>query len=159
MDLLPADGYQPRANEIAAAAASEILARLPGTRIEHIGSSAIPGAISKGDVDLCVLVAPTQFDYVLCVLEELGYQQKLDTLRTEQLCMLVSPRRDIDLAIQLITLGSEFEFFLTFRDALLASAELVERYNQVKLDAAHLPEDEYRSAKSCFIDAVLAASE
>ncbi|MEK1904232.1 MAG: GrpB family protein, partial [Pseudomonas sp.] len=111
---------------------------------------------SKGDIDLCVLVEQMQFEHALGVLEQLGYRQKLDTLRTEQLRMLVSPRRDIDLAVQLIAQGSEFEFFLAFRDALLGSAELVERYNQVKLDAAHLSEDEYRAAKSRFIDTVLA---
>ena len=155
MELLTASAYQGRTQEIADAAVAAISHVLTGVRIEHIGSSAIPGALSKGDIDLCVLVPAAQFEQALTVLEGLGYRQKIDTLRTDELCMLVSPREDIDLAVQLIVLGSVFEFFLVFRDALRGSPELVERYNRVKQDAAHLQENEYRAAKSRFIDEVL----
>jgi GrpB-like predicted nucleotidyltransferase (UPF0157 family) len=157
MELLTASAYQGRAQEIADAEVVSIGRALPGMRIEHIGSSAIPGALSKGDIDLCVLVPAVQFEQALAGLERLGYREKFDTLRTDDLCMLVSPRQDIDLAVQLVVQGSEFEFFLTFRDALRASTQLVERYNQVKQQTAHLGEDEYRAAKSSFIEMVLAA--
>ena len=155
MELLTASAYQGRAQEIADAEAMAIGNLMPGVRIEHIGSSAIPGALSKGDIDLCLLVPAAQFEQALARLEQLGYREKLDTLRTDELCMLVSPRRDIDLAVQLVVLGSVFEFFLRFRDALRGSTALVEQYNQIKREAAHLTEDDYRAAKSRFIDEVL----
>lgn len=31
-----------------------ILAWLPGALVEHVGSTAVPGALTKGDVDLVV---------------------------------------------------------------------------------------------------------
>lgn len=34
---------------------------LPGAEIEHIGATAIPGTLTKGDVDLCVRVARAGF--------------------------------------------------------------------------------------------------
>lgn len=157
MQLLSAEDYQPRAQEISEAEIERIGLFLAGARIDHIGSSAIPGAVSKGDIDLCVRVSASQFEHALARLEQLGYQQKLDTMRTDELCMLISPRQDVDLALQLIVQGSAFEFFVHFRDALRASPELVGQYNRIKQEAAHLAADEYRAAKSRFINEALAS--
>ena len=131
----------------------QLSAALPLATVEHIGSSSIPQAISKGDIDVLVAVAQADFAQALAALVALGYEEKNDTLRTPQLCMLVSPRADIDLAIQLIERGSKFEFFLTFRDALRADPDLVAQYNQIKRCANNSAD--YRLAKSSFIDEVL----
>ena len=131
----------------------QLPAALPLATVEHIGASSIPQAISKGDIDVLVAVAQADFAQALAALVALGYEEKNDTLRTPQLCMLVSPRADIDLAIQLIERGSKFEFFLTFRDALRADPDLVAQYNQIKRCANNSAD--YRLAKSSFIDEVL----
>ncbi len=153
--LLESARYQGFAAEVFRHVSDELARAIPGARIEHIGSSAVSGAISKGDLDVCVIVAVGKLPETLATLKTLGYTEKMDTLRTPQLCMLVSSRRDIDLALQVIEAGSEFEFFLHFRDALRVDPTLAEMYNQVKLDSAHLGEDGYRDAKSRFIEQVL----
>ena len=129
----PSD-YQPLAQRVFDEVRTVLRTVLPTARIEHIGSSAVPGAISKGDLDICVSVAAINFQETLAKLQALGYSVKADTLRTEQLCMLEAPRKDISLAIQLIEKDSEFEFFHKFRDALLANPQLVDRYNELKLN-------------------------
>jgi GrpB-like predicted nucleotidyltransferase (UPF0157 family) len=134
---------------------AQIKRLLPDAVIEHIGSSAIPGAVSKGDLDICVLVAPSDHEPSVRTLTGCGYVEKPGTLRTEQLCMLEWHKPGEEHAIQLVMEGSPFEMFIAFRDALLARPALVAQYNQVKLNAAHLSEAEYQAAKSIFIERVI----
>ena len=50
--LLP-DEYQPAATHLFERVAEEVSRRVPDARIEHVGASAVPGAFSKGDLDIC----------------------------------------------------------------------------------------------------------
>ena len=68
----------------------------------------------------------------------------------------ISPAEDH--AIQLVEADSRFQFFLTFRDVLRNDPQQVARYNEVKLRAASQSEQEYRRAKSAFIEEVLNAN-
>ncbi|MFG6446822.1 GrpB family protein [Roseateles sp. BYS180W] len=130
---------------------------VPEGRVEHIGSSAIPGAVSKGDLDICLIVPLSAHAGIVSRLITQGYQEQQDTLRTPELCMLNSPASAAEHAIQLVAAGSEFEGFVQFRDALLANPALVEEYNAVKSQSSHLGADGYRAAKSAFIATVLAS--
>lgn len=158
MKLLPPDQYQPIAEASFKAIADRLSAVLPDAQVEHVGASSIPGAISKGDLDVCVIVERAQFASYLDRILALGYQVKVDTLRTDQLCMLIPIAPSDNHAIQLVEAGSKFQFFLTFRDALRNDPSAVFRYNEVKRRAADQSEEEYRSAKSAFIVEVLKAN-
>jgi GrpB-like predicted nucleotidyltransferase (UPF0157 family) len=134
----------------------EQLSRIvPNAEIEHIGASAIKGAISKGDLDLLVRVEKNDFAESLARIQTIGFKIKDGTLRTESLCMLQSITTEIDAAIQLIEKGSKFEMFILFRDRLNNDPNLVEKYNQVKIDSTGLSADEYRSRKDKFIRSVI----
>ena len=159
MLLLRPDEYQPRAASRFASVRAQIERLLPRAVVEHIGASAIPGAVSKGDLDICVRVTPSDHASVVCTLTGCGYIEKLDTLRTQQLCMLEWHKPSEEHAIQLVAEGSPFDMFIAFRDALLADPYLVTEYNQVKLHAAHLSDAEYRAEKSAFIERVIRESQ
>lgn len=138
---------------------SKIEEVLPDVRVEHIGASAIPTAISKGDLDIFVGVEAEAFELerVVQLLVTLGFQEKVDTLRTPELCMLESSSTK-DVAIQVVASGSEFEFFLIFRDKLRSNISLVQQYNELKLSCEDLSQDAYRLKKSAFIEQVLGQS-
>ena len=155
MQLFPAESYQARMAKLFETIATKLQQALPIARVEHVGASSIPGAISKGDLDVCAMVPATCFEDSCTAIKQLGYIEKPDTLRTGELCMLV-PCDPYDHAIQLVAAGSMFEFFITFRDTLRASPDLVRKYNQIKTDSAPLGEAAYRQAKDAFIEAVLA---
>ena len=123
--------------------------------IEHIGASAIPGALSKGDLDIGVRVSAAAHAGVVQQLCELGYVPAPDTLRTDALCMLEWPGAAEAHALQVVAAGSRFDMFTAFRDALRAQPALVARYNQLKADAAAGTEETYRAAKATFIREVL----
>lgn len=132
----------------------KILEIIPGVRVEHIGASAIKGAISKGDLDIFIGVNKNKFEEYIGELKTLGFHEKKDTLRTSELCMLET-YKNIDVAIQVVVNGSEFEFFLEFRDKLNQSPKLVEEYNQMKRRCKGLEHEKYREEKSNFIESVL----
>ncbi len=156
MRMLESTQYQPALITRFELVRQRMSALLPEARVEHIGSSAIPGAISKGDLDVCVLVPASEHHRAVMALTRHGYVEKSGTLRTDALCMLEWHEPGHKHAVQVVATGSEFEkMFITFRDSLRQNPDLVARYNQVKEAAAHLGESAYRSAKSRFIDEVL----
>ncbi len=147
--------YQERA--LAAFADAQLLlsAILPGARVEHVGASAIPGAYSKGDVDLCVAVPQDGFREALGVLGEAGFTLRAGTPRTEQHCLLDAPAGDVPLAVQLVESGPALASFTGFRDALRADPTLLARYNAIKIEAGPLGDAAYRAAKDEFIREVV----
>lgn len=84
---------------------------MPDAKVEHVGASSIPGAISKGDLDICVAVSPGLLESTIPRLNDLGFVEKQETLRTSALCMLESTKDD-DVAVQLVEQGTEYDFFV-----------------------------------------------
>ncbi len=148
--------YLHKIRPIYALVKKRVSAELPEAQVEHIGSSAITGAISKGDLDILVRVSAANFEFALNRIQKMGFVEKAGTLRTDSLCMLITEDYDLDVAIQLIVSGSEFEEFALFRDRMNLRPVLVEKYNQLKLACAGMSEVEYRKIKSEFIANVLA---
>jgi GrpB-like predicted nucleotidyltransferase (UPF0157 family) len=155
MKLLNPSEYQPLARAVFESVSDELARLLPAARIEHVGASSIPGVLSKGDLDICVVVAACDHPGTVKALEASGYVVKVDTLRTPELCMLLSPRKDVDVALQVVAEGSQFESFMRFRDALRADPRLVGRYNHLKRNFADSEAGRYRDEKARFIEAVL----
>jgi GrpB-like predicted nucleotidyltransferase (UPF0157 family) len=151
--FLEPEAYQPLARELFHQISAMIRQALPGSRIEHIGSSAIEGAVSKGDLD--IFVGVEEFDDAIASIESLGFRIKTESFRNESLCPFESGIYPIPVGIQLVVNRSEFEFFILFRDRMNADANLRSAYNELKRQASGLDEDGYRHTKSEFIESVL----
>ena len=117
MQFYKADEYQASCESLYRKYALEIAALLPDASIEHIGSSSIPNAVSKGDLDILVGVNGKELENAVKLLSTIGFNEKSDTLRTPELCMLENSSGE-DVAFQVVANGSEFEFFVGFRDKL-----------------------------------------
>jgi len=76
MKFLEPQSYQPLAQELFEQLSLKIERALPGSRIEHIGSSSIQGAISKGDLDIFVGVESVELQGAITVIESLGFRVK-----------------------------------------------------------------------------------
>ena len=145
--------YQEECRALFKKHSSKIQSSIPEATVEHVGSSSIPGLISKGDLDIYIGVPKDRHPSAVEILVELGYLIKSDTLRTDELCMLVSNNDDV--ALQVVAKGSEFEFFIKFRDLLRSNPKLVAAYNDLKLSCSSFSPNEYRSVKSTFIEQAL----
>ncbi|EAP95226.1 GrpB family protein [Vibrio splendidus] len=154
MKFYPAEQYQAACNDLFIRYERDIKKLISNARVEHVGASSIPFAVSKGDLDIFVGVELGEFEDVIERLATLGFTEKLDTLRTPELCMLESTSGDA-VALQVVASGSEFECFLRFRDKLRANPELVQQYNTLKMSCEGWPQEEYREKKSDFIEHVL----
>lgn len=133
-----------------------IESEVPFSRVEHVGSTSVDGALTKGDVDLYVEVPAGSHKDAVATLESLGFRIKQDTHRDEALCMLESMETS-DLALQVVARGSVYEFFLKFRNALNADSDLLRRYNLLKESCSDASAEEYRQRKAIFIEGVLAS--
>ncbi|NNN40816.1 DUF3265 domain-containing protein [Vibrio sp. 7-5(1-a)] len=154
MQFYKADEYQASCENLYRKYELQIAALLPSATIEHIGASSIPNAVSKGDLDILVGVNGNELEKAVKLLSTLGFNEKSNTLRTPELCMLENSSGE-DVAFQVVANGSEFEFFVRFRDKLRESPELVQQYNELKMSCTGWTQEEYRRKKSAFIEHVL----
>lgn len=155
MKFFDPEEYQPRARTVYLEIARKLGILIPNAVIEHVGSSAIKEVVSKGDLDVFVGVDRTEISRAIMAIEGLGFRIKRDTLRTHELHPFESKDYPFEVGIQLVALGSRFEFFTRFRDILNSSAVLRERYNNLKLNAERLDGESYRQVKSAFIETIL----
>ena len=155
MKFLEPEQFLPKLNQIYQDLSIQIKNILPTADVEHIGSSAIQGALSKGDLDILVRVNRSEFEAAITSIMNLGFKIKTDTLKDENLCMLITSQLSEDVAIQLITRNSQYEDFVKFRDILNQNQDLIIKYNQLKLESVGDSPDTYRSKKSKFIQEVL----
>jgi GrpB-like predicted nucleotidyltransferase (UPF0157 family) len=134
------------------------LARLgvPG-ELELTGGSSLPGALTKGDIDLHLRVAPTDFDPVVAVLTRL-YRRASPEAWADTLAVF-----DVDqplprpTGIAVTPVGSVHDRrFRTTWQVLRRDPRLLERYNALKRAASGT--DDYEEAKSAFFTEVCAPS-
>jgi GrpB-like predicted nucleotidyltransferase (UPF0157 family) len=159
MTFLAPGIHQPIAGLVYHQIREQILTVLPSARIEHIGSSSIEGLISKGDLDIFVGVERETFVHAISVLQALRFTIKENTLRTDSLCPFESYDFPMDVGIQLVVNGSQFENFLHFRELMNGNENLRERYNKLKVDSIGLEPQEYREIKSQFIESLFSQTD
>lgn len=148
--LLAPGQYQDAATAACEDAELLLTAILPEARIEHVGASAVPGAWSRGGVDLCVAAPRGAFDEALGVLGEAGYLQRSLDDDGDRLAVLAAPDAAVPVALRLIETGSVHESMMRLRDALRADAALLARYNAIRMAAAPLGGLGYAQAKAAF---------
>jgi GrpB-like predicted nucleotidyltransferase (UPF0157 family) len=127
---------------------------LPDARIEHVGATAVAGALSSGDVDICVAVPHDAFDEALGVLVEAGCVQGSQADAAERHATLAMPYAQAPVTLRLIETGSRHEALMRVRDALRADAALLARLDAAKAAAAPQGERAYAAAKARFFDAL-----
>ena len=128
---------------------------LPDARIEHVGASAVPGAHSRGGVDVCVAVPRDAFDEALGVLVEAGCLQRSQDDAADRHAALAMPTAAVPVTLQLIESGSSHESLMRVRDALRADAGVLARLNAVKVEAGAQGDAAYAVAKKRFFEALL----
>jgi GrpB-like predicted nucleotidyltransferase (UPF0157 family) len=152
--LAPAQ-YQDAA--IAAYEDAELLLTsiLPDARIEHVGATAVAGAHSRGDVDVCVAVPRGTFDEALGVLVEAGCLQRSQEDAADRHAALAMPTARVPVTLQLIETGSGHESLMRVRDALRTSAALLARLDAIKAETAAQGDAVYTAAKRRFFEKLL----
>jgi GrpB-like predicted nucleotidyltransferase (UPF0157 family) len=141
--------------------AARISAALEGRerRIEHIGSTSVPGLAAKPVVDiLLVLDDPGDEASYLPALELAGYELRVREPEFWRHRMLRTPARDVHVHV-FPPDSPEVERYLLFRDRLRGEAAEREMYESAKrrLAAQDWPSrDHYAQAKTEVVEAIIA---
>ena len=124
-------------------------------RIEHIGSTSVPGLAAKPIVDVMVSVDNPADEAIVAAMESAGYELRV---REPGHRMFRTPERDVHVHVW-PGADPEVERYLRFRDRLRHSAEDRLAYEQLKRDLASRDWPDmnyYAEAKGELIEAIIA---
>jgi GrpB-like predicted nucleotidyltransferase (UPF0157 family) len=156
--------YDPRFPEVAARIAALIEAGVPVARVEHVGSTAVPGCDGKGVIDLMMLYPPGGLVAARDAVDGLGFQRQTnrDPFPEERPLRVGSFEHDGEsyrVHVHVIAAdSSEAAEQIWFRDRLRSDPALVGEYAALKqLVVADGVADsiEYNKGKDDFIQLVL----
>jgi GrpB-like predicted nucleotidyltransferase (UPF0157 family) len=130
--------YDPRALIVARDVTALIVGRRPAVRVEHIGSTAVPGCAGKGIVDLVVLYAEGDLEATRDALDALGFQRQTYGMpfpesRPMRVGTYIYDGMTYHLHVHVVQAGTdEATSLLAFREALRADARMAARYVKAK---------------------------
>lgn len=137
---------------------------LPGTAIEHVGSTAVPGCHGKGILDLMALIPDGRLSDVCAIIDGMGFQHQSGGKRHPDNRPMREGSFTFDgsvfrVHVHLIPDSSaEVDRLRKFRDRLAANPELVALYVEQKrrlVDAQISDRSTYTQGKTAFIQSVL----
>jgi GrpB-like predicted nucleotidyltransferase (UPF0157 family) len=143
-----------RAEEAFRVHQARLFSLLPYADIQHVGSTAIPGARTKGDLDIQVRVPPERFAEAEAVLAG-HYARNEGSDRTSEFASFQDETLEVPLGIQLTAMGGSRDFFSRARDLLRADAKLLAEYDALKARWDGKPMDAYREEKGAFFEKLL----
>ena len=131
---------------------------LPEADVQHVGSTAIPNSLTKGDLDIQVRVTSEHFSKAVQILSSL-YESNNGSLKTDSFRAFKNDLTNPPLGIQLTVIGSEYDFFWKFRDVLLLNEVYRIEYDDLKRKFEGKDMDEYRNHKSIFFNKLMNTPE
>jgi GrpB-like predicted nucleotidyltransferase (UPF0157 family) len=152
----PVEVFRRQADSIVATAAASIERLLGAVKIDHIGATAIPGALTKGDVDVLVRVPREDFPPAVAACKERYAIHQLENWNNDFASFKDEITFSLPLGIQLVVQDSGADFFRYLRDRLRADPRLLTEYNQLKTRHQGGKPEAYWRAKNRFFERVLA---
>ncbi|HZI83151.1 MAG TPA: GrpB family protein [Casimicrobiaceae bacterium] len=156
--------YDRAAIDVAGVVAGLIERAAPWAKVEHIGSTAIPGCAGKGIVDVMVMYPAHQLEATRVAIDRLGFQpQKTGHIFPDERPMRVGAiehdgkRYRLHAHVIAMT-SSEIASLRRFRDLLRADAALRDAYQDKKraiLQSGLSEPRAYTQAKGEFISSVM----
>ncbi|ATP40066.1 hypothetical protein CSE16_08390 [Solibacillus sp. R5-41] len=131
---------------------------LPEADVQHVGSTAIPNSITKGDLDIQVRVNANIFPNAVKELSKL-YELNEGSVKTETFRAFKDDSNVPPMGVQLTVINSEFDFFWKFRDVLLMNDNYRNEYDNLKRKYEGMEMEAYREAKNKFFEEVMASPE
>lgn len=127
-------------------------------RVEHVGSTAVPGLAAKPVIDILLVVDdPADEASYLPALEGSGYELRVREADADEHRMLRTPIRDVHVHVY-PAWSPEIDRYLALRDHLRASSTARDAYEARKRDLARREwptMDHYARAKGAIIEALI----
>jgi GrpB-like predicted nucleotidyltransferase (UPF0157 family)/N-acetylglutamate synthase-like GNAT family acetyltransferase len=156
VSFLPEQHFRERVERRFATLRTQLQAMIPGAGIEHVGSTSIPGSLTKGDLDIQVRVAATQFAAAKIELSQL-YDVNAGGFAAADAVSFEDHSTEPHVGIHLTVVGGTADAQWRFRDLLRASEHLRREYDDLKRGFEGCSMAKYREAKDAFVARVLGA--
>ena len=160
--------YDPRFPDVAARVDALIRGALPQVRVEHVGSTAVPGCAGKGVIDLLLVYPAGDLDAARAALTTLGFQHQttgnpFPEDRPMRTGSLVHEGRRYRIHVHVIGEGAaEVRKLLRFRDHLRMDPALLSAYVAEKraiIAAGVISTGDYSNAKGGFIRGAIGGTD
>jgi GrpB-like predicted nucleotidyltransferase (UPF0157 family) len=136
----------------------KILRLLPEADVQHVGSTAIPNSLTKGDLDIQVRVPAEMFTAAVEKLSTL-YEINEGSVQTDYFRAFQDDTFDLPLGVQLTVMDSKLDVFWKFREVLLANDAYRAEYNELKKAYEGKSMEAYREAKQRFFARLMETPE
>lgn len=130
----------------------EVLQKLvPTADIQHIGSCAVPDAMGKFDIDIQIRIPKEIFRNAVETL--IGfYPVKHPNLWTDEFALFKNKESsDVDIDYMVTVFDTYLDSYYKLRDFLIANPDILQKYNELKLQYEGKTYEEYRKAKREFL--------
>lgn len=138
------------ADRLYAAVEGKLRRLLREADVRHVGSTAVPGSMTKGDLDVVVRVQSSDFRAAEEVLAQ-EFDRNAGSERTNEFAAFMDASTVPNLGIQLVAVGGAADTFHVWVEQLLNDPALLQRYDELKLGFEGRNMEAYRSAKTAFI--------
>lgn len=150
MHFVPSEELRPIINSVFETERVMLLQLIPGADIQHNGSSAITGALTKGDLDIQVRVSIDEVKSAVRALTPV-YTVNHPELWTPEFALF--HRYDdpvVPVGVVVTAIGTRYDEYHKLRELFTDNPELLAAYNALKRRYEGKPESEYRRAKQAF---------
>ena len=154
--LRKADDLRPQVEGILRRVFAQVRALVPDAELHHIGATALPGALTKGDVDVLLRVPLGRFPAAVEVLRQHFAVKQPVNWTSEFANFGDDVGHDLPVGIQVVVKDSSADFLLYLRDYFTASPEALREYNCLKVAHADEGQEGYWRAKDEFLARILA---
>jgi GrpB-like predicted nucleotidyltransferase (UPF0157 family) len=154
--FVPVEAVRPVAERTFAEHAGAVRELLPGAEVEHVGATSIPGALTKGDLDLLVRVERDRFADAVAVLGRRYAIHQPENWNDDYASFAWEGESPLPVGVQLVVAGTPDDLmFARLRKLLLERPELLERLNALKRSFEGVDYDSYTHAKGALIESLL----
>ncbi|WP_080875828.1 GrpB family protein [Oceanobacillus timonensis] len=152
----PEEKYRDKAEKVFQKHRNLIKNCLPEVEVYHVGSTAIKGSLTKGDVDLQVRVSQGNFNKTKEILMKL-YDINEESDQTSFFCAFEKKDEILPLGVQLTVIGSSVDNFRKLTQFFIENPTFIESYNQLKRKFEGKDMKLYRDEKAIFIAKLLSS--
>ncbi|MBU9722737.1 MULTISPECIES: kanamycin nucleotidyltransferase C-terminal domain-containing protein [Bacillaceae] len=148
--------FRRKVHEVLKKHRSLIESKLPYAEIIHVGSTAVEGSLTKGDVDLQVRVPQSDFSQAKERLREM-YDVNEGSSQTSYFCAFEDPDEILPLGVQLTVTSSDVDHFWLLTKFFRVHPDYLKEYNKLKEKHNGKNIDKYREEKGRFIEEIFAS--